>query len=385
MINNENKPLNNNVTRIILLNFLHKHLRREDLKIRNSSLLNNCLYCIHNQTFLKPYLQIEREEFICNLNYNDILTTKHILNHKQKAERRLLNYVARNAYYLSNFKIACLTFSNELIIYSYDKDTFALTLVKKIDSFKVEQFFVLKNKRIILTHFTGQLALLEKNTFNTLFYSAEINSQVYKFLEVYDGRFITANYDRKVRLWCANSLSLIKVITDFGIENVVNLHCLVGLNNGNIYSEVEHINNVGNVIRTHGIWNINDTTKYKELLQCEASFLYNFCETGSFLILAQKRNSSLTHSSALGVRLYSANDYSYIKSVSFGLFNHITSLGDDFLLVYDDHSIKLLEAESFRRIDEIDIEGFNKLIIGSDKATIVVETLSQTIIFKLNN
>jgi hypothetical protein len=128
MKNNENKPLNNNITRIILLNFLHKHLTKEDLKIKNSSLLNHCLFCIHSQTFLKPYLQIDAsEEFICNLNSNDILTTKHILNNKHKVKWRLPDYTARNAYYLNNNKIAFLTFSNKLVIYSYDKDTFALT------------------------------------------------------------------------------------------------------------------------------------------------------------------------------------------------------------------------------------------------------------------
>jgi hypothetical protein len=385
MISNENKPLNNNITRIILLNFLHKYLTREDLKIKNSSLLNHCLYCIHNQTFLKPYLQIDAsDKFICNLNYNNILTTNHIQNHKQKVEWRLLEYIATSdAYYLGNFKIAFHTPSKELEIYSYDKDTFALTFIKTLDSFKIEQFLVLKNKRIILAHSRGQLALLERNTFNTLLYSIEINSQVYKFLEVGDGRFITANYDRRVRLWCANSLSLIKVITDFGIENVVNLHCLIGLKNRNIYSEVKHLNSTGDVIITHGIWNIDDTAKYKVLLQCGAILLYKFCETGNFLILARKNNFDLNDNSALGVRLYSAIDYSYLKLVYLGLFSDITSVGDDFLLVYDDYSIKLLEAEGFKCIDEIDIQ-VNKLAIGSDKATIVVETLSKTIMFKLN-
>jgi hypothetical protein len=177
---------------------------------------------------------------------------------------------------------------------------------------------------------------------------------------------------------------LIKVFTDFGIQNVVNLHHFVGLNNGNIYSKIKHLNSTDDVIETHGIWNIGYTIKYKELLQCEATLRYNFCETGSFLILAPKNNSNLTDNSALGVRLYSAIDYSYIKSVNLGLLNHIASVGDDFLLAQDDHSIKLLEAECFRCIDDIDIEGFNKLVIGSDKATIVVETLSKTIIFKLN-
>jgi hypothetical protein len=387
MNNNTNELLNNNIVKIILSNLYHKQLKREDIKLKNSDLLNNCLDSIHSQTFLKQCLQIDiGEELICTLDYYDILTKIHIFNNKLKVQlkSRLLFFIS--ACYLGNLKIAFLTRSHEFEVYSYSKDTLILTLIKKLDFYRFQQFNLLQNKRIILAATTGQLAMLERKTFDVLYQSIIVNSEVYKFLEINNNRLITANDDRTVRIWHADNLNLIGVITDFGINNVTNLHCITGLKHGNIYSEVEHLEGTINIVRTCGVWNIDDSSHYKELVKGEKDFTYKFCEVGSYLILAKKKAISfLADDLFLEIRLYSSNDYKYIRSVDLGVISDIVCIGDNFIVTKNDndHSIKLLEVEAFKPIDEVQID-VNTLVTDPKKKVILAEKGRKSIIFKLN-
>jgi hypothetical protein len=366
--------LSNDIINIILSNLQNPHLRTKNLDLTNKNLLQNYLHSTHNRISLKKYIKIDiNDEFVCTLDYYDILTKQYIQNFKQKKKLKYPLTISHNAYYLDNLKIAFITFTNNIDIYTYCKETLDTTLYTKINLLNIEKLYVLKNRKVLLSNFSGYLILLESESFKQICMS-NIASSISKLVEVDKGKFVTASMNKLFMLWSSDNLHIIKNFvyeTVFNIyNNVRNLHCMVGIKDGGIYLECERFNNNSTIVITCGVWKI-DNNQFKLLLTEDNAFSISFFETDNYLILISKVRRNPKDIPSI-IRLYNPKDYNYIKSINFEMTSQskIYSIENNYLLVLDSISIKIYEADNFQLIDDVEVVT-NKLSFDPNRKEIV--------------
>jgi hypothetical protein len=376
--------LTNDIIGTIFGNINGKDLKGSNLNIHNTLILTHYLKVINNQASLKIYMSNEFDDkFICALNGYDILTQRHIMNRRQKVKLNITyDTFLMTAYYLGHYKIAFQFINNEVKIYSYDKDTLTLSLLNKLQS--IDLFFILKNKKIILTNFLGELTMLKRHTYNKQVESNIIANKVKQIVEVTNDRFITFNLDNKVRLWCSETLNLIKVFTDFNGKEFSLLNFMYGLKNGLICAKYFHFGNRGNFI-VHGIWDVDTPKECKQLFINKTMDNYSFRETKNYIILIKLvKYRDLKIEKITEVLLFSFEGYKLVKKLSIvETFSEIYAIEDKLVLLQDGVSVRLYD-ETFELIDEVEMVAEKITCVDKKKFLISIDTGKMNIILKLN-
>jgi WD40 repeat protein len=212
-----------------------------------------------------------------------------------------------------------------------------------------------------------------------------ITNKVKQIVEVTNDRFITFNFDNKVRLWCSETLNLIKVITSFNGKELNLLNFMHELKNGVICTNYLHFGLKGTSI-IHGIWDVDTPEEFKQLFINKIAENYFFRETKNYLIFVKffKGRSIPMIKKIEEILFYSFEGYKPVKKLFiFETFSEIYAIEDKLVLLQDGVSVRLYD-ETFELIDEVEMVAEKITCVDKKKFLISVETEKMNIILKLN-